>query len=220
MDHLTVAPVAARISRPTKQPDPLAPSRTSRSPRGGHGRGEPESVAEVVVETRPSVDRPTDLGVAQARELLGSPDQLLELVLDRVVELEAMAVEHLEPVVVGRVVRGRDHDPGGELAGAGEVRQGGRRDDADDMDVRSEARRAGGDRRDEHVARPARVLADDDRASAAGQSMGDGPAEGIGRRRLEVDVGDTADPVGAEQARHWRVSPPPRMAMVPPRVAS
>ena len=37
--------------------------------------------------------------------------------------------------------------------------------------------------------------------------VGDRPAEGIGGRRLEVDVGDAADAVGAEQAGH-RGQPP------------
>ena len=122
-----------------------------------------------------------------------------------------MAVEHLEAVVVGRVVRGRDHDPGSELARPGEVGQGRRGDDADDMDVGSEARRAGGDGRHEHVARPARVLSDDDRAARPGQTMGDRPSEGVGDGGLQVDVGDTADPVGAEQARHRRLSRRPRV---------
>ena len=75
-----------------------------------------------------------------------------------------------------------------------------------------EARRPGGDRGHEHVARAARVLADDDRPAVPDQSVGDGPAEGVGRRRLEVDVGDAADPVRAEQASHRSVSLPTAMA--------
>ena len=145
-------------------------------------------------------------------ELLGPPDQLLELVLDRVVELEAVTVEDLEPVVVGRVVRGGDHDPGRELAVPGEVGEGRRRDDTDDVDVRSEAARPGGDGRHEHVARSTGVLADDDRPTRPDEAMGDGPPEGVGRGRLEVDVGDAADAIGAEQASHRRLSRRPPTA--------
>ena len=46
------------------------------------------------------------------RELVRPPDQLLQLVLDGVIELQAVGVEHLEAVVLGRVVRSRHHDPG------------------------------------------------------------------------------------------------------------
>ena len=35
---------------------------------------------------------------------------------------------------------------------------------------------------------------------ATGEPMCDGPPEGEGERRLEVDVGDAADAIGAEQA--------------------
>ena len=81
------------------------------------------------------VDPATQVGVADAAELALAPDELLELLLERVVELEAVGVEDLEAVVVGRIVRGRDHDPGGERAGPGQVREGRGRHDADDVDV-------------------------------------------------------------------------------------
>ena len=78
--------------------------------------------------------------------------------------------------------------------------------DPDDVDVDAEARRAGRDRRHEHVARAARVLADDDRAARPGQPVRGRPAQGVGERRLEVDVGDAADAVRPEQAGHRRRS--------------
>ena len=122
--------------------------------------------ATVVAPAGPARRRATpELVVPTAAELLGSPDERLELVLDRVVELEAVVVEDLEAVVVGRVVRRRDHDPGRELARAGEEGEGRRGHDADLVDVGAQARRAGGDRRHEHVAGAAGVLADDDRAA-------------------------------------------------------
>ena len=86
----TVAPVAARISGP----DDRRPSRSrsrgrsaARPPRSIAASAEP--VVAVAIEELRRDDRPADLGVADAAELLGPPDELLELVLDRVVELEA-----------------------------------------------------------------------------------------------------------------------------------
>ena len=67
---------------------------------------------------------------------------------------------------------------------------------------RRPARRAGRDRGHEHVARAARVLADDERAAGPDQPARGRPAEGVGERRLEVDVGDAADSVRAEEAGH------------------
>ena len=78
----------------------------------------------------------------------------------------------------------------------------GRRHDADDVDVHAEARRARGDRGHEHVAGPAGVLADDDRAARPDEPLRGRPAERERRRRLEVDVRDPADPVRPEQAWH------------------
>ena len=85
---------------------------------------------------------------------------------------------------------------------AGDERERRRRHDADDVDVDAEARRPGDDGGHEHVARPARVLADDDRPATTGQAMRDRPPERVGEGRLQLDVGDAADAVGAEQAGH------------------
>ena len=46
------------------------------------------------------------------------------------------------------------------------------------------------------------------------EPMGDRPAERVGEGRLQVDIGDTADPVGAEQAGH-RVSLPAGVTRCP-----
>jgi len=70
------------------------------------------------------------------------------------------------------------------------------------VDIRAETRRTGADRSDEHVSRAPRVLADDDRSTPAGKSMGRCPAEGIGEGRLELDIGDAADAVRAEETGH------------------
>ena len=62
-------------------------------------------------------------------------------------------------------------------------------------------------RGDEHVARAARVLADDERAAAPDQPVGGRPAQGVGERGLEIDVRDAADAVRAEEAGHGYGSP-------------
>ena len=198
----TVAPVAARMRGATAEPDPFAASSTSRSPSARTAPGQPEPVLDVAVQQRRPVDHPAELAVRRPGQLLGPPDQLLELVLDRVVELEPVAVEDLEPVVGRRVVRGRDHDPGRERAAPRDEREGRRGHDADDVDVGAEAGRPGRQGGHEHVARAARVLADDDRTAAADQPRRHGPPERVGDGRLEVDVGHATDAVRAEQAGH------------------
>ena len=89
---------------------------------------------------------------------------------------------------------------------AGDVGERRRRQDAREVHVRAEAGRAGGDRGDEHVARAAGVLADDERTTRAGEPPGGGATEGEGERRLQVDVGDAADAVGPEEPAHGRVA--------------
>ncbi len=137
----TAAPVARRISEPRTAPEPFAPSSTRRDAGRPDALREREPVAPVVVDQVVADDDPPEAGVRRAAEVVRAPDQLLELVLDRIVELEAVAVEHLEPVVVGRVVRGRDHDPGREPAAPGKERERGRGHDPDLMDVGPEAGR-------------------------------------------------------------------------------
>ena len=96
-----------------------------------------------------------------------------------------------------------------------EEREGRRRDDADDVDVDAEARRAGDDGRDEHVPRAAGVLADDDGCTGLGQPTRRRPAEGVGRGRPQVDIGDATDAVRAEQSSH-RVARPAEAARTRP----
>ena len=44
-------------------------------------------------------------------------------------------------------------------------------------------------------------------ATRAGQLVGHRPAQRVGQRRTQVDVGDAADPVGAEEAAHRQGAP-------------
>src|SRR5438552_330854 len=66
--------------------------------------GELEAVRTIVAEASGGIDHAPKLGVRRAGQLLGPPDELLQLVLDRIVELEPLAVEDLETVVERRVV--------------------------------------------------------------------------------------------------------------------
>ena len=167
-------------------------------------RREPEAVRPVALEQAAAVD-----GSGRARRCRRRPSSSVRQMSCSssssivVVELEAALVEDLEPVVVGRVVGGRDHDPGREVAaGRRGTRAPGSGTTPASWTSTPDARRAGRDRRDEHVARAPGVLADDERAARADEVVGGGPAEGVGEGRLEVDVGDAADPVRAEESGH------------------
>ena len=185
---VTRAPVARRISGPTRNAAPFAVSRTTCSPPPSIAAARPVRCATYRSSSASARDAAPDPRGRHARQLVGPQDQRLQLVLEVVVQLEAARVEHLEAVVLGRVVRRGDHDPGREVAARGEERQGRRRDDPDRVDVDAHARRPGGDRRHEHVARAPRVLAHDERAARAdrsgGRSRGRGrtPATGAGPR--------------------------------------
>src|SRR4030095_12662435 len=82
--------------------------------RGLHARREGESMAAVLVHEVRARQDPAKVRVRGPTEVVGPPDELLQLVLDGVIELEAVTIEDLETVVVRRVMRGGDHDPGRE----------------------------------------------------------------------------------------------------------
>ena len=178
----TVRPGRLEDAGPRIEPDPLAPSRTTRSPAAGIAVGQAEPVLAVAPRrarrastTRPSPAFPTP------PSSLGPPDQLLELVLDRVVELEAVAVEHLEAVVVGRVVRGGDHDPGRERPAS----RPGTRGPASARRRRHGRRRRGSSRRPRSPPRtcpPSGGCPGRRRARPRGPTSG-APSPGRGRRR-------------------------------------
>ena len=171
-------------------------------PGPGHGRRQPGAMRDVVGHEPRRLHGPADGRRRNAGQLVGAQDERLELVLQVVVELEAARVQHLEAVVLGRVVRGRDHDPGPEAARAGEEGQGRRRDHAHRVHVHAHAGGTGRDRRDEHVARAARVLPDHQRAAGSARLVGRRAPERERQRRSQVEVRGTPDAVGAEQAGH------------------
>ncbi len=114
---VTRAPVARRISGATSNAAPFAVSSTTCSPAASTAPASPLAVGHVAGEQRCGVHGPADPVRRHAGQLVRPQDGGLQVVLDVVVELEAAGVEDLEPVVLGRVVRRRDHDPGRELAG-------------------------------------------------------------------------------------------------------
>ena len=180
---VTLAPLAARMAGATWLAEPFAQSRWT-SQRGTDTAGQAEPMLEVAVEVAASVDDAAEAGVRRAVQLVGAQDERRELVLERVVELLALACEDLEPVVVGRIVRGRDHDARGVAGRGRDVGQRRRRTDTQDMDVRSGRRDARHEGGHEHVPGATRVLAHDDAAAWARQARRDGAAEVVGESRL------------------------------------
>ena len=198
----TCAPVAPMIRPATAAADPFAQSTTIRSPAASHRAGEPLPVGEVAVDAVARVDDGARAAPARTRQLVRPPDERLELVLDRVVELQPGGVEDLEAVVLGRVVGCRDHDPGGVIAVRGQEREGRRRHDPDDVDrhaqlVAPAASAATSMSPERRVSWPTTI-----EPPGPDEPVRRRPPEGERRRRLEVDVGDPADAVGAEQAWH------------------
>ena len=171
----------ARRGQDLRRDDPARAVRAVEDdPEVGRDRpGQAQPVLAIAVQEPGGIDRASQPGIAGRPDLLGSPDQRLELLLDGVVELEPGRIENLETVVVGRVVRGGDHDPRVEGADSRQMGERGRGDHAQPMDVHPEAGRARGDRGDEHVARAPGVLAHDDRATGADQPLGGRSAEGV-----------------------------------------
>ena len=199
---VTRAPVARRISGPTWYAAPFAVSRTTWRPAAATREASARPVLHVAREQAGRVHGPADRSRVHARQLVGAQHERLELVLDVVGELLAAGIEDLEAVVLGRVVGRGDHDPGGEVALPGEVREGRRRHHAHVVDVRAHARRPGGDRRDEHVARSPCVLAHDQRPADADDLVRRRAPERERERGAQVDVRGAADSVRAEQAGH------------------
>ncbi len=137
--------------------------------------------------------------------------QPFDLSLDLVGQLEALAVEELDAVVLKRVVRGGDHHAriGPQRAREEGDARGGQRPHEQHVDAhRADARGHG---RLEHVAREPRVLADQDLVPVrrALAHVRERPAEP--QRRLRghrLDVRDAPHAVGAEEASPAHDSPP------------
>ena len=141
---------------------------------------------------------------AHAAGMLGDRRRLLEHRLDLglggVRQLVAVAAEELDPVVLVRVVRGRQHDREVEPVTLDQQRRAGRRQDAAEQRLAPGRGDARGDGGLEHLARLARVPDDQDTRGVVGRDARGGRAgerEGqFGRQEL---ARDTAHTVGAEE---------------------
>jgi hypothetical protein len=127
----------------------------------------------------------------------------LEIGLDLVGQLEAVGGEDLDAVVLIRVVRRADDDARVGAHRRRDERDPGRRQRPHEQDVGARRDDARLQRRLEHVARQARVLADDDapgprRVTEPLRDRLAQPQRDLGGHGILV--GDTADAVGAEEA--------------------
>ena len=131
----------------------------------------------------------------------------LKLVLDRIRQLVAVAAKELDAVVMKRIVRGRNHDARLRLVAACEIRDGGRRDDASEHRAaacRANARRQ---RRFEHLARNARVAADQDERLLIllAEIQRRRSAEAVRHLRQQRHIRFAADAVGSKKSCHENV---------------
>ncbi|MNV05499.1 hypothetical protein D3C71_958400 [compost metagenome] len=123
-----------------------------------------------------------------------------------IVELLAIGGEELDAVVVMRVVRGTDDDAGIGAQGAGQEGHRRGRHRAEQLHIHAAGDQAGFQRRFEHVAGDARVLADHHHRAVPGTvavALAQHPAQCIAQAQHEVGrdhalADPTADAVGAE----------------------
>jgi hypothetical protein len=168
-----------------------------------------------VVDSARSTDPVRVRPVARER---AREDQLLHPHLGLVRQLEAVAREELDPVVLVAVVAGRDHHARIAAHVGGQERHSGRRHRSDLEHVDAHRADPGGHRVLEQVAREAGVLADDDLAPldpAAGEHVRHGLTERerhLGGHRVLICA--PADAVGAEQPLlAHRCARPPRFGI-------
>ena len=128
-------------------------------------------------------------------------NERLDLILNRIRKFESLGIEKLDAVVLGRVVRCRDHDTASGVKMAnqqGHARSG---DDTCQQCRAACAHDARGSRALEHVARKTRVLADDD---VLAHEFNGRLAETICDFAGELGVRDTAHAIGSEKPCHIR----------------
>ena len=138
----------------------------------------------------------------------GIGDQGFDGALVRLVELLAAAREHLDAVVLERIVRRRDDDARVEVAGAGEIGHRRSRHDTRGHELRAFARNAARQRRLDPVPGLSCVAPDENPARAAmrqhADQRGTEPRHGVGVERWLP--GHTVYAVGSKELRHrgWR----------------
>ena len=154
--------------------------------------------AQVVLER--AVQRPHAADAAARGAAVGRVERALDLQLDGVGELEAVAAEELDAVVAVRVVRRAEHDAEVEAVALDQQRRARRREHAAQQRLaarRGDAGRHGGL---QHLAGLARV-ADDQHARAWRASTRCGRGAGERQRQLRGQelARDSPNTVGAEE---------------------
>ena len=161
-----------------------------------HGGGQ---VVEIILRREAAGHDLADLAVRLDGQLTLAQDQLLDARLERVAELEALGREHLDAVVLVRIVRGGDDHARVRVQIDRQICDRRRRDDAKQDRVAAAGRQARDERAFEHVGGNARVLADDDgrlRAGIVRERDGCRLPDAVGELRVQRLVGHAADAVG------------------------
>ena len=185
--EVTVAP--SRSSTRRREAAHGAVRRVARDPQAGERNA--EAARHEVGVALPRAVVALSLGAAGRDGLV---EERLDLELLGVGELAPVALEELDPVVLGRVVRGGDD----RAAALGEQRDRRRRQHPGEPDERSSGRKPLGERRLERRAGAARVAADEHgRAGRPDRERMPEPANEIVG---EVPPGDSAHAVGSEIA--------------------
>ena len=119
-------------------------------------------------------------------------------------ELPTAGAEELDAVVLGRVVRRRDHDPDVAVEQVHQVRDRRGRQDPAEQHVGTGPRRAVDERALDTRPRGAGVTSDDDprRRGAFTRPDGDGPSDVADEVVAQLRVGVPADAVGSEEFAH------------------
>ena len=158
-------------------------------------------MVEIAIHQQPAVHHLTERGMCFDGKRLRLQDERLDLLLQRVAELEALGGEHLDAVVLERIVRCRDHDARVGVRIDRQIRHARRRDHAEAHNVAAAGRQARDERRLEHIRGNARVLADDDRrlpAALFGKRNGGSLPHAVRKVAGERFIHNAANAVGSE----------------------
>ena len=119
-----------------------------------------DQVADVTVTTLDIVNGSADILALSDRDIDLAVNVFFDLQQGLFLHLLTVAVEHLDTVVIERIVRGGDHDTAVEVVDAGDVsdRRGG--GDVHDVSVSAACHQTGAQRVLEHIRRTSGVLTD------------------------------------------------------------
>ena len=145
----------------------------------------------VVLDQPPRVADQADPALGRARERVFAGHERLDPVFGRVRQFLSTVVEELDPVVRRGVVRGADDRTGHEVVHLCDV--------ANEADLHPDRAQPGGERALEHAAASTGVAAYHDRVAGTAEHVPGRAPEPERELRRQIEVGDTADPVGAKK---------------------